>query len=111
MAKLKAPYDRYVKLGKNKARATDRQLELEADFRKLMEKLFDVAHANCGKVPSLIKIQEYHDFLHDQRAARKLTIGVEDTEFKQREAKSQRRLTEERRRREKAMREAAWDSS
>jgi len=71
VAKLKALYDRYVKLGKNKARATDRQLELEADFRKLMEKLFDVAHANCDKVPSLIKIQEDHDFLDDQRAARK----------------------------------------
>jgi len=40
-----------------------------------------------------------------------MTIGVEDTEFKQREAKRQRRLTEERRRREKTMREAAADSS
>jgi len=52
VAKLKALYDRYVKLGKHKGRASERQKELEEDFGKLLNKLFDVAHANCNKVPS-----------------------------------------------------------
>ena len=111
VAKLKALYDRYVKLGKNKARKTNRQAELEADFGKLTNELFDVAHASCDKVPSLIKIPDDIAFLEDQRGAMKMTIGPEDIEFKEREEKRQRRKTEEGRRQEKAQKEAAHLSS
>ena len=106
VSKLKAVYKRYVKLGKNKARRTDRQIELEANFCLQMNQLFDVAHANCDQFPSLIKIPEDFAFLEDQRGDRKMTIGKEDTEFQEREAKRQRRQTEVHRR-EKALKEAA----
>ena len=107
VAKLKTLYDRYVKLGKNKSRRTERQMELEAEFTTLMNKLSDVAHANCSKVPSLIKIPEDVAFLEDQRGERKMAIGQEDTEFQEREVKRQRRQAEETRRRERALNEAA----
>lgn len=87
VAKVKKLYERYVNLGKNKGRRTDRQMELEAEFSVLMTKLFDVAHANCDRVPSVIKIQEDIAFLEDQRGDRKMVIGHEDKEFKDKEAK------------------------
>jgi hypothetical protein len=106
VAKLKTLYERYVNLGKNKARRTDRQMELEAEFSTLMTKLFDVAHANCNKVPSLIKIPEDNAFLEDQRGSRKMAIGQGDKEFKERDEKRQHRQAKEVQRREKALKEA-----
>ena len=96
VAKLKGLYDRYVKLGKNKARRSDRQIKLEEEFTLMMNELFDVAHANCDKVPSMIKIPEDIAFLEDQRKARKMKIGEEDEVFKEREAKRLRRQAENR---------------
>src|SRR6476469_7190076 len=80
VAKLKLLYDRYVKLGKNKSRRSDRQIRLEEEFSLTMNKLFDVAHANCDNVPSIIKISDDFLFLQDQRGARKMSIGEEDIE-------------------------------
>lgn len=77
-------YDNYVRLGKNKCRRTERQLELEADFGNLMNKLFDVAHAECER---LIKIERDKLFLQDLREERKMTIGTEDIAFREREKK------------------------
>ena len=42
VAKLKALYERHVSLRKNKSRRTNRQIELEAEFCQLMNKLFDL---------------------------------------------------------------------
>lgn len=89
VAKLKGLYDRYVKLGKNKARRSDRQIELEDEFSLMMNKLFDVAHANTNAVPSIIKVPEDIAFLEDQRGAKIMTIGQEDLQFKEQEHKRQ----------------------
>ena len=107
VAKLKGLYDRHVKLAKNKGRRTDRQKELEDEFGVTMNKLFDVAHADCNKIPSLIKIPEDIMLLEDQRRERKMEIGQEDTEFKEREGKRQQRQQEEMNRIEKAKKDAA----
>jgi len=107
VTKLKALYARHVGLGRNKARRTDRQLELESEFCELMEKLFDVAHADCDKEKSAIELPKDRIFLEDQRGPRKMTIDKEDLDFKQREERRQRRQVEEERRREIALKEAA----
>jgi hypothetical protein len=72
-----------------------------------MEKLFDVAHADCEKEKSAIEIPNDKMFLEDQRGPRKMTIDKEDLDFKEGEDKRQRRRVEETRRRETALREAA----
>jgi len=51
-------YDNYIGVGKNKSWKTERWLELET-FWKLMNKLFDVAHADCER---MIIIQQDKDF-------------------------------------------------
>ncbi len=40
---------KYGLLHKNRTRQSDRQLQLEIEFSALLDKLFDVAHANCEK--------------------------------------------------------------
>lgn len=50
VAKLKKLYESHVKAGKNKARETERQTELETEFTALMTKLFDVAHADLEHI-------------------------------------------------------------
>jgi len=52
-----------------------------------MEKLFDVAHANCDKEKSTIKIPDDINFLEDQRGPRKMTVDKEDLHSKDREEK------------------------
>jgi hypothetical protein len=66
IAMLKTMYERHVNLGKNKGRLLDRQITLEGEFSMLMTRLFDVAHANCNKVPNLIKVPANIVFLEDQ---------------------------------------------
>lgn len=107
VAKLKVLYGKHVGLGRNKSRRTDRQLQLESEYCELMEKLFDVAHADCAKEKSAIEIPNDKMFLEDQRGPRKMTIDKEDLDFKEGEDKRQRRRVEETRRRETALREAA----
>ena len=111
VAKLKVLYEKHVSLGRNKSRRTDRQLELESEFCELMEKLFDVAHADCDKEKSAIEIPKDRVFLQDQRGPRKMFIDKEDLDFKEREEKRQRRRAEEVRRRETALKEVSEVSS
>ena len=100
VAKLKTLYDNYVGVGKNKSQRTEKQMELETDFGNGLNKLFDIAQADCEK---LIKIQQDKIFLQDQREERKMTIGKEDLEFKEREEKRLHRQLKEMHRMEKAM--------
>ena len=106
VSKLKELYCRYVKLEKNKRRRTDRQKELEVEVLMALNKLFDVAHADCDKIPSLINISEDIAFLEDQRGERKMVIGQEDTEFKEREAKRKQRQAEALKRKERGEKDA-----
>lgn len=99
VAKLKKLYQNYISVGKNKARQTDRQREIEAEFIQSMTVLFDVAHADSEKI---IRIPEDSQFLADQREGRKMTMGHEDTEFRLKEQKKMQRKLEETRRTEKA---------
>ena len=99
VAKLKSLYDKYGLVHKNKGRRTDRQIEIEQDFTSYLDKLFDVAHADCK---GMIKIKEDWAFLEDQRGPRKMMMTQEDLEFKHREEKRQKRANEELKRREKA---------
>ena len=39
-----------------------------------LSKLFDVVHADCDKIPSLMNISEDVAFLEDQRGERKMAI-------------------------------------
>lgn len=55
VSKLKALYQKHVCVGKNKARQSDRQKELEDEFSELMMKLFDISHANSDH---MIRIEE-----------------------------------------------------
>jgi len=48
-AKLKKLYRNYISVGKNKARQTDRQREIEAEFIQSMTVLFDIAHADMKR--------------------------------------------------------------
>ena len=59
-----------------------------------LSKLFDVAHADCNKIPSLLKVSEDIAFLEDQRDKTKMVSGQEDAEFKEREAKRKHRQAE-----------------
>lgn len=72
VSKLTALYKKHVDLCRNKTRRTDRQLELESEFCELMEKVFDVAHADCDKEKSVIEIAKDRIFLEDQRVPRKM---------------------------------------
>lgn len=80
--KLKALYERHVSVGKNKARRTNRQIQLENEFSECMQKLFDISHANSAQ---LIRIEEDLQFLEDQRQDRKMTMGEEDLIFRKKE--------------------------
>ena len=99
VAKLKKLYQNYISVDKNKARQTDRQREIEAEFIQSMTVLFDVAHAASEKI---IRIPEDGQFLADQREGRKMTMGPEDKEFRLKEQKKMKRKLEETRRTEKA---------
>jgi hypothetical protein len=99
IAKLKVLYNFYVKIGKNKPRRTEKQLKLETDWINKLSKLFDVAHADCDR---LIKIQQDIMFLKDQREKRKMVMGTEDLEFKEREKKRVYRHFQEEHRKKKA---------
>ena len=67
LTELKELYGRYVKLGRNKGRRTDRQMELEVELLMVLSKLFDVEDDECNKILSLIKTSEDIAFLQDQR--------------------------------------------
>ena len=99
VTKLKSLYDKYGLIHKNKGRRTDRQIEIEEDFISLLDKLFDVAHADCK---DMIKIKEDWTFLEDQRGPRKMMMTQEDLEFKRREERRQKRVRDELKRQEKA---------
>lgn len=84
VSKLKGLYQKYVSVGKNKARKTDGQRELETEFMQSMKMMFNVAHADSEK---LIRIEDDRQFLADQRGARKMTMGQEDKVFTLKEQK------------------------
>ena len=92
IAKLKAFYQEYVLLRKNKARRTERQGQLETDFSHKLNQLFDLSHANSEQ---LIKIPQDFEFLQDQQGPRKMIMTGEDLQFKKREEKRQKRQGEE----------------
>ena len=84
IGKLKVLFNSYVKIRKNKSCRTERYLKLETDLVNKINKLFDVAHADCER---LIKIKQDINFLQDKREKRKMVLGEEDLEFKEREQK------------------------
>ena len=63
-----------VKAGKNKARKTERQSELETEFTILLTKLFDISHADSEQ---MIRIRDDFLFLQDHRGDRKMIMADE----------------------------------
>jgi hypothetical protein len=99
VSKLKALYQQHVCVGKNKARQTGRQRQLENNFSELTERIFDISHARSDNI---IRIDEDQQFLVHLRQDRKMIMGAEDQMFKKMEENRQKRKQEEAKRQEKA---------
>lgn len=71
IGKIEVFRKRYVSLQKGKHRITQKQLENEDSFRKLLDQLFDISSGKKG----LTITDEQQQFLEDQRGERQLKIG------------------------------------
>jgi hypothetical protein len=93
VTKLKMIYNKYVKTGKNKNRASERQRQIEKEFSEELKKLFDISHSDSEQ---RIKIPEDWNFLQDQRGQRMMIMGGEDKVFKNREVRKEARQNKKR---------------
>lgn len=98
--KLEKYHSNWLFVKKNKGRVSECQRQRECEYRKEIECLFDLAHAEAlGKM----KIQEDKEFLVDQRSKRKMCMSVEDKKFAEKQHRvCQRKFAEEERRRRAA---------
>lgn len=103
VAKLKALYEGYTGLSKNKSRKSETQKDNEAKFKTRLIQLFDVAHAEAEKK---IPIRQDWEFLVDQRGPRKMIMVGEDLAFKEKQERRAARVAAESRRREEAAAES-----